>query len=84
MEAINSRGYNIDLLIIGVETVIVPLRVIKGHEPFPKQALDFMCLEEKSFENTVDKGAIACNEQFLLCPQCFLPVFEHFLLFPSN
>ena len=25
-------------------------------------------------ENTVGKGEIACNEQFLLFPQCFLPV----------
>ena len=28
----------------------------------------------QSFENTVGKGEIACNEQFLLSPQCFLPV----------
>ena len=26
------------------------------------------------FENTVGKGEIARNEQFLLFPQCFLPV----------
>ena len=33
------------------------------------------------FENTVGKGEIARNEQFLLFPQCFLPVwitFYHF------
>ena len=28
----------------------------------------------KPFENTVGKGEIARNEQFLLFPQCFLPV----------
>ena len=35
-----------------------------------------------SFENTVGKGEIARNEQFLLFPQCFLPVWRilgHFL-----
>ena len=26
------------------------------------------------FENTVGKGEIARNEQFLLFPQCFLPI----------
>ena len=31
------------------------------------------------FENTVGKGEIANNEQFLFFPQCFLPVFKNFL-----
>ena len=47
----------------------------------PKQALLFTCLQYKSFENTVGKGEIARNEQFLLFPQCFLPIcrtFYHF------
>ena len=43
-------------------------------KPFPKQALVFTCLQCESFENTVGKGEIARNEQFLLFPQCFLPV----------
>ena len=38
------------------------------YKPFPKQALVFMCLQYKSFENTVGKGEIARNEQFLLFP----------------
>ena len=42
------------------------------YKPFPKQALVFTCLQNKSFENTVGKGEIARNEQFLLFPQCFL------------
>ena len=46
--------------------------------PFPKQALVFTCLQYKSFENTVGKGEIACNEQFLLFPQCFLPIWRTF------
>ena len=29
--------------------------------------------EQTAFENIVEKGEIACNEQFLLIPQCFLP-----------
>ena len=36
---------------------------------------------KKPFENTVGNGEIARNKQFLLSPQCFLPVritFCHF------
>ena len=39
----------------------------------PKQALIFMSLQYESLKNTVGKGDIAQNEQFLLFPQCFLP-----------
>ena len=52
--------------------------------PFPKQALDFMCLYYKSFENTVSKGEIAHNEQFLLFSRCFLRVWRTFGNFSSN
>ena len=41
-----------------------------------------MPVGNKPFENTVGKGEIAHNEQFLLLQQCFLPVwitFCHFL-----
>ena len=41
-------------------------------QAFPKQALVF--LQYKSFENTVGNREIARNKQFLLFPQCFLPV----------
>ena len=44
--------------------------------PFPKQALVFTCLQYKSFENTMGKGEIARDTQFLLFPQCFLSVNE--------
>ena len=44
--------------------------------PSPKQALVFTCLHCKAFENTVGKGEIAPNEQFLLFPQCFLFVLR--------
>ena len=46
---------------------------VNGNKPFPKEALDFTCLEYKSFENTVGKGEIARNEQFFLFPKGFLP-----------
>ena len=47
--------------------------------PFPKQVLVSTCLKNKFFENTGVKEEIACNEQFLLFPQCFLPLLENFL-----
>ena len=31
-----------------------------------------MYQQQAAFENIVGKGEIACNEQFLLFPQCFL------------
>ena len=40
-----------------------------------------MPLGNKPFENTVGKGEIALKEQFLLFPQCFLPVWITFFLF---
>ena len=39
-----------------------------------------MCLQYKSFENTVGKGEVAHNEQFLLFPQCFLLFWKTFSL----
>ena len=53
-------------------------------QPPPKQALVFTCLQYKSFENTVGKGEIARNEQFLLFPQCFLSVWITFCHFHYN
>ena len=49
--------------------------------PFPKQALVFTCLQKKSLENAAEKGEIARYEQFLLFPQCFLPVLRTFCHF---
>ena len=40
-------------------------------KPFPKQALVFTCLQYKPFENTVGKGEIAHNKQFLNCQSVF-------------
>ena len=49
--------------------------------PFPTQALVLTCLLYKSFETTVGKEEIARNEQFLLFPQCFLPIWRAFCHF---
>ena len=43
-----------------------------------------LCLQYKSFENTVGKGEIARNEQFLLFPQCFLTIWKTFCQNSSN
>ena len=51
--------------------------------PFPKQALVFMCLQYKSFEDTAGKGEIARNEQFLLFP-VFSNHLKNFLPLSSN
>ena len=42
--------------------------------PFLKQALFFMCLRFKSFENTMGKEEIAGIKRFLLFLRCFLPI----------
>ena len=57
-------------------------QVAKGYA-FPKQALVFKGLQDKSFENTVGKGEIAHKEKFLLFQWCFLPALRTLLL-PSN
>ena len=44
----------------------------------------FTCLQRKSFENTVGKGEIALNEQFLLFPTVFSTRLANFLLFSSD
>ena len=43
-----------------------------------------MPLGNKPFKNTVGKGEIARNEQFLLFPQCFSTRLDNFLPFSSN
>ena len=50
---------------------------------FLKQPMVFTCLRYKSFENTVGKGEIGHNEQFLLVPM-FSIHLGSFLPFPSN
>ena len=40
-----------------------------------------MCLHYNLFENTVEKGEIVCNEQFLIFAQCFLPFRSKFKIY---
>ena len=49
--------------------------------PFPDSDGPFDVSGNKPFENTVGKGEIARNEQFLLFPQCFLPIWITFCHF---
>ena len=64
----------------------VHLSMLSGNSfnPFPHNDTFLMPLGNKPFENTVGKGEIARNEQFLLFPQCFLPIWNNFLPFSSN
>ena len=50
-------------------------------KPIPTEHHLLMPLENKPFETTVGKGEIVRNEQFLLLPQCFLPVWIAFCHF---
>ena len=56
-------------------------RQISAVEYLNKGMLCSSCVQYKSFENTVRKGEIACHEQFLLFPQCFLPIWRTFCHF---
>ena len=49
--------------------------------PLPTQQHLLTLLGNKLFENTVGKGEIARNKQFLLFPKCFLPVWITFFHF---
>ena len=46
-----------------------------GINPFPNKPW-ILRVCSASLENTVGKGEIAHNEQFLLFPQCFLPIWR--------
>ena len=50
-------------------------------KPIPTQWHLLKPLGNKPFENTVGKGEIACKKQFLLFPQCFLPIWITFCHF---
>ena len=44
---------------------------LRTFKPFPDKLWFFTCLQYKSFENTVGKGEISRNEQFLLFHSVF-------------
>ena len=43
----------------------------EGVNPLPNNTLFFICFQYESFENTVGKGELAHNEQFLLTHSVF-------------
>ena len=53
----------------------ISMRWKGNYKPIPTQRHLLTPLRNKPFENTVGKGEIARNEQFLLFPQCFIPVW---------
>ena len=61
----------------------LPCEHASWHLPIPTPRRLLTPLGNKPFENTVGKGEIARNEQFLLFPQCFLPVWITFCHFPQ-
>ena len=55
------------------------IQTCKNHGLFGKGLTPvFTCLQYKRLKNTVGKGEIAHEEQFLLFPQCFLPFWKTF------
>ena len=52
-------------------------RSVVSSEPFPKQALVFMCLQYKSFENTVEKEKLLVTSNFSFSGSVFYPFGEH-------
>ena len=69
---LNSRTGWTGMEIISKQLLIMVKRRLTGS----KLALLFTWLQYKSFKNTVGKGEIAKNEQFLLYTQCFLPIWR--------
>ena len=65
----------------GHELFILKIAIDLNFYPFPKQALVFTCLKYKCFKKIEGKGEIAWNKQFLLFPQCFLPIWRIFCHF---
>ena len=66
------------IAIFGVEENIVKWE--KCSNPFQNKP---WFLQYKSSENTVGKGEIAWNKQFLLFSVCFLPAWRTFRHFPQ-
>ena len=57
------------------------LQTRKNQGLFGKGLTHFDAPGKQAFENTGGKGEIACNEQFLLFPRCFLPIWITFCHF---
>ena len=57
------------------------VQVFWKHHGKRRNCLSWACLQCKFLENTVGKGEIAHDEQFLLFPQSFLPILRTFCHF---
>ena len=81
MKAGNIYASNIEKQLSPSNTLQCCISLVYGHclNPFLSKRV-FTYLQSKSFENTVGKGEIARIEQFLLFPQCFLPILVTFCL----
>ena len=91
----SAISFNLDLSkILSSGNGLIPLRglmFVVVHDSLfshcltlPNKPWFLMCLQYKSFENTVGKGEIAHNEHFLRFPQRFLPVQTIFCHFHKN
>ena len=89
--------YSCRELMINISTGFIPLPIVSSMvmwgssqwlgknivlvNPCPHSNTFWRPWERSLLKNTVSKGEIARNEQFLLFPQCFLPVWIAFSLF---
>ena len=75
-----ANAFNLDqfkILLFGKELKKLETgSVLRKVNPFPNKPWFFTCLQYKSFENTVGKGEIARNEQFLVFPHSVFYPFE--------
>ena len=74
-------AHNVFHLFGKLSAIFIKFKIVVCQRFESGQALVFTCLLYKPFENTVGKGEITRNEQFLLCPQCFPPVWKTFCHF---
>ena len=61
-----KRAYTIFLLSNRILKFVTDIRTFEQVTRYSLPSLVFMCVQHKSIENTIGKGEIARNEQFLL------------------
>ena len=73
-----SRTHSIDSVICNLLSANALIsdwgKILMFINRFPNKPWFLRVFSTSLFENTVGKGEIACHEQFLLFPQCFLPI----------
>ena len=68
-------------VLISGPVIIQPKAVIQDSKLSQTIPAFYVCAVQVFFGNSVGKGEIARNEQFLLFPQCFNPVLRIFCHF---